>query len=46
VVEAWISHELADDAAVVEGMLQKMDEDAEWAAAHPDEIPAAHLEWT
>ena len=45
VLEMWMSHEDANDEAVVEALLEWMDQDAEWSAAHPDEIPSMEGAW-
>lgn len=46
IVMSWISHEIEEDEAAVGFILGMMDDEAEYIAAHPDEAPSSHWEWT
>ena len=39
----WMTPEQAEDPSAVDMVLQMMDDEAGWAAAHPDASPVAHL---
>ena len=39
VLSTWISHEMAEDAAVVDAMLEFLDRTAQEDAQHPDTFP-------
>jgi hypothetical protein len=43
VVETYLTEELIDGDEVPDFVLGWMDEDAQWAANHPDDVPEAKL---
>ena len=44
--EMWVSPEITEDEAMMDWALGRLDEEAEWCAAHPDEILTIGGAWT
>ena len=45
-VHSWASPELLEEPAGLDWILKNMDDEAEWCAAHPDDVLESTWAWT